>query len=162
MEAETSRFIEEAIIDAVVARIGADQNEYMRALHQFREEQPAALAYLYAESFDSFSQQEREYLLFLVLVIYSSVKTQVGNVDPVTAEAIGIAEEANWTLLEETKAKRFRDRLDVFFANYPQEDLLAFAEDSLIDPDAEDMPLVNKESREPLFVALKSLIDSLT
>ena len=154
-------FVGEAVIDAAAARVGADEKGYLQALEQLQEEQPAALAYLYSDSFSSFSQEEREYLLFLVLVLYSSIRAGGREVVPASEEAIETAEEANWTLLEETNAKRFRDRLDVFFEGYFQEDLLAFAEDSLIDPDADDVPLVNKESREPLFVALKSLIDCL-
>ena len=48
--------------------------------------------------------------------------------------------------------------MDVFFENYQQEDLLAFVEDSLIDDEDE---IVTKVGREPMFVALKSIIDCL-
>ena len=56
-------------------------------------------------------------------------------------------------------AKRFRDRMDIFFENYSQEDLLAFVEDNLVE---DEDSLVTKEGREPMFVALKSVIDILT
>jgi len=46
--------------------------------------------------------------------------------------------------------------MDIFFKNYFQEDLLAFVEDSLIE---EEEGLVTKVGREPMFVALKSIID---
>ena len=53
-------------------------------------------------------------------------------------------------------AKKFRERLDVFFQDYFQEDLLAFVEDSLSEEEEE---MVTKIGREPMFVALKTIID---
>jgi len=46
--------------------------------------------------------------------------------------------------------------LDIFFKDYPQEDLLAFAEDALTEDD--DSP-VTAEGREPMMVFLKTAID---
>ena len=40
-----------------------------------------------------------------------------------------------------------------------QEDLLAFVEDNLVE---DEDSVVTKEGREPMFVALKSVIDVLT
>lgn len=78
----------------------------------------------------------------------------------VTEEKLGEAEEKNWELMNEVTAKRFRDRLDRFFEQYPQEDLLAFIEDALAD-DEDGESIVSPESREPIFIALKSMIDGL-
>jgi hypothetical protein len=78
------------------------------------------------------------------------------KVPVVTALRIDQAEEDNWALLEPVKSKRFSDKADVFFKNYPQEDLLAFVEDMLTDDENTE---VTKEGREPMFVALKTIID---
>ncbi|HMN89044.1 MAG TPA: hypothetical protein PKE68_03425 [Saprospiraceae bacterium] len=51
------------------------------------------------------------------------------------------------------------DRLNVFFDQYLQEDLLAFIEEALADDD--DDPIVTKEAREGMFVVLKTLTDCL-
>ncbi len=160
-EAPSLMMVPEHIIDQVSEEVGAEEKGYDEALAALKKEQPIVLAYLFSESFEVFSQKEREYLLFLVMVVYQSVR-KCRSVEPVGAEALESAEEKNWSMMEGVKAKRFRDRLDVFFEGYPQEDLLAFAEDSLIDADAEDTELVLKESREPLFIILKSLIDCFT
>ena len=60
-------------------------------------------------------------------------------------------------IINEVTSKQFRDRLNVFFEKTSQEDLLAFIEDSLLEEEEE---LVTKVGREPMFIALKSIIDS--
>jgi hypothetical protein len=76
--------------------------------------------------------------------------------DEIDSDELSVAEEKNWELLESITAKRFRDRLDVFFKDNKQTDLLAFVEDMLLDEEDE---LLTKEGREPMFVILKSIID---
>ena len=49
--------------------------------------------------------------------------------------------------------------MDVFFEDYAQEDMLAFVEDNLVE---DEDSTITKEGREPIFVALKSVIDVLT
>ncbi|NJL73773.1 MAG: hypothetical protein HC892_00790 [Saprospiraceae bacterium] len=73
-----------------------------------------------------------------------------------TEENLGEAEELNWELIENTNTRDFRKQLDVFFEHYPQEDLLAFVEDSLVDDDEFN---VTAEGREIILVGLKTLID---
>ena len=151
-------FISENIIDSVVEEIGTSEENFTKALLEFSKEQPLLNTYILSENFDIFTQSEKEYFLFLTLTLYFSVKNENGELAEVTAEAIGKVEENNWTLLSEVKSKKFKERMDVFFENYQQEDLLAFVEDSLIDDEDE---IVTKVGREPMFVALKSIIDCL-
>jgi len=77
-------------------------------------------------------------------------------INPKTIEE---AEEKNWTILSEQKVKSFREKINVFFDGYPQEDLLAFAEDAL-EMEHEDQ-VVTTIGRPPIFIALKTLIDVL-
>jgi hypothetical protein len=73
-------------------------------------------------------------------------------------------EEGNWTQLNDAVGKNFRQKLDGFFEDYPQEDLLAFVEDSLViskEGEESDDFEISKEGREPIFVALKTIIDCL-
>jgi len=77
----------------------------------------------------------------------------------ITEEALSIAEETNWGKMQEVSAKKFRERLDVFFSSTSQEDLLAFIEDALLD---EEEGILSKEGREPIFIILKSIIDALS
>ena len=87
--------------------------------------------------FNEFEQVQREY----PIVIFKSFNDAPGGFK----EEIEEIEEQNWTLLNETKAKGFREKLDAFFEDYPQEDLLAFVEDALVE-DEDDF--LTKEGKE--------------
>lgn len=152
--------ITEAIIDNVTQSIGEEETDFIDALNILEAEQPVLLPYLFSESFDVLYQEEREYILFLTVVIYHSFKAKFQTIPVVTEEQLGEIEEQNWDRINSVEVKRFRDRLDVFFDQATQEDLLAFAEDALAD-DEEGESIISPESREPIFIALKSMIDSL-
>lgn len=152
------KFISESIIDAIALEIGDNESYYEKALEVFKEEQPILLGFLYSESFEAFNVKEREYLLFLALVIYHAIRKENPDIDIIDEDQISDAEESNWEKLETVTSKKFRERMDVFFKDYPQEDLLAFVEDALVE-DEEEFDFLAKESREPLFVSLKSIID---
>lgn len=148
-------FISEKIIEQVAINLDVTSKKYEDLVQQFQAEQPIVLAYLFSENFDVLTAEEQPYLLHLSIVIWQSIKTG-GDLPFVQEGRLGAIEEKNWELLQSTSSGNFRDRLDVFFKDYPQEDLLAFVEDSLtIDED----DFLTKEGREPMVVALKSLID---
>ena len=150
-------FIKEEHIDQVLEDLGDDPNRQQEALESLRLAQPVVLAYLFTENFNAFLKQEKEYLLYLLLVIWESVKKSGATLSSINEDILSEAEEVNWDLLQQVESKRFRDRLDIFFKDTKQEDLLAFVEDSLLD---EEDGFVSKEGREPMFVILKSIIDS--
>lgn len=150
----------EDILDQVVERFDDSDAAYEKAVEAMETEQPVLLGYLFSEEFDAFTQDEKEYLLMLSTIIWAAVKEANGEVETVSEVALSEAEEHNWTRLEGVTAKRFSERMDVFFEDYAQEDLLAFVEDALAD-DEED-PIVTKEAREAIFVTLKTVIDCLT
>jgi hypothetical protein len=153
------QFIDEATIDHVAVRLGTIEEEREAAVVALEQEQPILLAYLFSENFGAFLDREREYILFLVLVIIESIKAKHPNqIVPIDEEKLSEAEEENWTKVQTVKAQRFRERLDVFFKDTNQEDLLAFIEDALLD---EEEGLLSKEGREPIFIVLKSIVDAL-
>lgn len=150
------KFISEAVIDEVAERLGDSEVAFELAIQDMEEHQPVLLAYLLSDNFSLFTDQEREFLLFIVLVMYEAVKQMDGTPAAIAEEEISLTEEYNWNLLQGVRGKGFHERLDVFFQNYPQEDLLAFVEDAL--SDVED-GYVTKEGREAIFVAVKSIVD---
>ncbi len=153
------KFVTEDIIDQIVERFDDSDAAYEQAVETMEREQPVLMGYLFSEEFEAFTQDEKEYLLLLSTIIWQAMKESNSELAQVAEKAIADAEEANWTRLEGVNAQRFHERLDVFFDEYPQEDLLAFVEDALVD-DEED-PIVSKEAREAMFVTLKTVIDSL-
>jgi len=154
--AKKVKFISEKIIESIAEEIGNSEANFKTATIELQEEQPIIASYIFSENFDLFTQAEKEYFLFLVLVIFKSIKKGNPDLEIFDIDALGKIEEKNWELLSDVTSKKFRDRLNVFFENYFQEDLLAFVEDSLTEEEEE---LVTKIGREPMFIALKSIID---
>ena len=158
--------ISEDIIDKVLEQFDTQAIDYEETVRRFASDQPALFAYLIGDNEGVFSQDEEDFLLYLALVIFKSVETANPDGLPlIDEEEISSADEANWTLMESSKATDFHKRLDVFYEKSPQEDLMAFVEDSLV-TEAENQEgepfTLTAEGREPMFVALKTLIDVLT
>jgi hypothetical protein len=151
--------IPESVIDQVVDKYGESESALEEALATLEARQPMLYAYLLSEEFEAFTEEERDYLLFLAIVVWQSAEAHLGPRPEVTEEQLNEAEERNWDALGDIQQTRFRERVSFFFDGYAEEDLLAFVEDALIED--EETP-VTKEGREALFVSLKSVIDVLT
>lgn len=151
--------VPESVIDTTVDLFNDAESELDAALERLQEQQPIITAYLMSEEFEAFTEAERDYLLFLALVVWHSAEAHLGTRPVVTEEALNEAEEKNWESIKEIHEPRFRERVSHFFLHYPEEDLLAFVEDALVD---DEDSIVTKEGREALFITLKSIIDVLT
>lgn len=151
-------FVSEQQIDSVIEQSSSDEAA-QKGLHTLRRDQPILLSYLFSEHFKAFTKEERAFMLYLTTVIWKAVNKTFDTTPVITEEQLGNAEEQNWELLQSVKSKNFRERLDVFFKDYPQEDLLAFVEDALLD---DEESVVSNEGRAPIFIAMKSIIDCLT
>ena len=158
------QFVSENIIDAIIDELETlSDDQYERRMEQFAEAQPVLVAYLFnEENFHLLSEDEIGYLQYLSLIAWMAITRVNGPVQPVSEEMIGLAEERNYEVLEASTAGSFRDRLDAYFENTPQEDLLAFAEEAVLEDEDDPEALVSKEGREPVFIAVKTVIDVLT
>lgn len=154
----TIPFIAEKAIDTIAESLNETGSDYDQAVADMQAKQPILFSYLLSESFKLLTKEESEYLLYLGLVIWKTVDAETTTLELLMSDSIEEAEEKNWTLLNESKAKNFNDKLDVFFDKYPQEDLLAFVEDALVD---DEDSFVTKEGKELLFIGLKTTIDTL-
>ena len=150
-------FISETVIDDIVANL--EMANFEHEVELFTEKYPVLIEYWGAEDFALLTDDEKELMLYLMLILSKAAEQALGKVPPLSNEALENAEERNWERLDGVTAKRFRDRMDIFFENYDQEDMLAFVEDNLVE---DEDSTVTKEGREPIFVALKSVIDILT
>ncbi len=150
--------ISEQIIDRTAQQLEQTPDSYVQAIETMKKEQPALLAYFLSDDFELLTELENEYMLYLGIVIWKSIEQVASKLPKVSEKALENAEESNWDRLSTVTSNKFRERMNVFFEQYPQEDLLAFVEDALVD---DEDSFVTKEGREPLFVALKSVIDVL-
>ncbi len=157
------KYIDDKTIDDVLEAMDTIEEDYVQMMDNFEQNQPVIVDFLSKENLSILSDDERDYLDYLALAIYQSIVKVYKNVPELTEEQIGEAEEKNWEILELVKGTDFSERLTMFFDGHPQEDLLAFVEDSLVDdPEDEEAQLdfLTDEGREPMFIALKSVIDA--
>jgi hypothetical protein len=157
------KFVPEDIIDTIIEDLEKySDTQYEKQMEAFAEAQPVVFAWLFGEQFDLLTEDEKGYLQYLSLITWSANERLNGPVGPVSEDEIGDAEEKNYEILELSQAKNFRDRLNPFFENTTQEDLLAFAEEAVLEEENDPEALVTPAGREPIFLALKTLIDVLT
>ena len=152
-------FKPESIIAKKAAEIG-ETADFTDLIQNLKDKQPALLAFLFSENFDLLTQSEKDYTMFLTLVVWEAVREMHPEQKFIAPEDVENAEEENWEKLSENQAKGFRDKLDVFFENTSQEDLLAFVEDALVHDDEEE-DMISQEGREYVFITLKTIIDCL-
>ena len=156
-------FVSENIIDAVIDALeNYSDEQYEVEMEAFSEAQPVLFAWLFSEHFDLLNEEEQGYLQYLALIAWRSIVKVNGTGEAVSEEQIGEAEEANYAVLEASTEKKFRDRLNDLFEGSSQEDLLAFAEEAVLEYENDSESLVSKEGKEPIFIALKTLVDVLT
>ena len=153
------QFISEKDINQVIDQLQDQSSNQADFGELLDEQQPHLLAYLLQENFDLLTATEKEYLFYLIQVIYLSVQKHYPEIPVLPENRIGKMEEQIWETFKEVKTRKFNERIDVFFENYAQEDLLAFVEDALVYDHDDDV--VSAEGREYLFVILKTAIDAL-
>ena len=153
----------EPIIDSVLDDFETGKWTVEEVIASWETQQPILLGYFLSETFDVLTDDEKPYLLYLATVIWISINRVRPVEETIDQNQLDDREEANWELLNEATSPRFRDRLDPFFEQTDQEDLLAFIEDSLVlDESEEDEWKLTKEGREPIFIGLKTMVDCLT
>lgn len=155
---KSKNFITEEVIEKLLVEMEVEGSKVEQHLKKFEEEQGAIYNWLISDSFDILTTEERGHLLYMAVVIWRATSTIEKEYHQVTPEEIEKQEEEVWTIFLDSKGK-FRDKLDVFFKDYDQEDLLAFVEDAL-EVDEEDF--LTPVGREIMFVIMKVLIDLLT
>lgn len=156
-------FVSEDIIDQVIEALETlNDDQYEQKMEAFSISQPVVFTWLFSEQFDLLTEDEKGFLQYLALIAWLSFEQVNGPTEPISEEELGEAEEKNYEVLENSTAKKFRDRLDPFFKNTPQEDLLAFVEEAVMEEEDEPEAIVTAAGREPIFVAVKSIIDVWT
>ena len=150
--------ISEAVIEQVIDHYESDEEAYVDALANIMDTQPALLAFISQESIDILLEDEKDILWYIVLIIYSSIERSEQEVLGISDVKLSENEEKNWALYQDQPRGTFRDKVTAFFEDYPEEDLLAFVEDTL---ELDDSSPVTAVGREVIFIAAKSIIDTL-
>ncbi|MBK6500641.1 MAG: hypothetical protein KAX53_02145 [Saprospiraceae bacterium] len=149
--------IPESIINDIIDQY-QDEQKYLTDLKQLSSEQPDLIAFIDQENYSLLTNDEIALLEYLTLVIYFSSMKMIEKTIQIQGKSLEAAEEDNWNTFNEITAKSFFNKLDSFFKDYPQEDLLALVEDSI---QQDEDNIVTPVGREIIFVACKSIIDTI-
>jgi hypothetical protein len=149
--------ISEITIEAIIDHY-ENEEAYIDALADIMESQPALLAFLNQESVDILLEEEKDVLWYIISVIYNSTEESQTEMVEVSDVRLSENEEKNWELYQDQPRGPFREKVTAFFENYPEEDLLAFVEDTL---EVDDSSPITAVGREVIFIAAKSVIDTL-
>ncbi|MBP6236463.1 MAG: hypothetical protein KA270_15645 [Saprospiraceae bacterium] len=149
--------ITENIIDGLMDKY-ENEAAYLEDLKKMAEQQQDLVSFIDQENYTLLTFDEVALMEYLTVIIYSASQSVTNKKLFITGKQLEKCEEENWDIFNATNTKNFAKILDRFFENYPQEDLLALVEDSL---QPEDDSIVTSVGREIIFVACKSIIDSI-
>lgn len=153
------QFISENTINTLLESF-EDQEVFLKKTQQVWNEQPDLAEFVDSENQGLLNESELALLRFLTTLIYSACQQLLsGQRLSVPGQVLENCEEKNWEIFNAQTNKSFRSVLDIFFQNYTQEDLLALVEDSL--QEEEEEGIVTTVGREIIFIACKSIIDTL-
>lgn len=152
-------FISESIINEILDSYDLNEETLTSDFRQMIEKHSSIMSYFRQESFDLLTEDEKALLEFMFTVIYTAVQKATENELKFELLTMEEEEEKNWDIFNQNSSKKFVQICDIFFEHYPQEDLLAFVEDTT-QLDSEDNVLTSV-GREILFISCKSFIDTL-
>jgi len=153
-----SKYITEEIIDQYLANLESEAL-VSESLAEMLQEEPAVSAAVFSTDIDILLEPEKGLLTYIATALWAIAKGEgheTSNLDPKQIESI---EEKQWELFQEQKGN-FRDKLDIFYSTFPQEDLLALIEDLLESEDGEENA-ISPEGKELIFIKCKTLLEVL-
>ena len=153
-----SKFVTEDVIESIIEKIEGE-NTLTDLVSRWEKDFIALDNYMHQESFSLLTTEEKVYLEMMVAVIFLSWEEVNGRfTQDLDAKLLEKIEELNWEKFHSSRAKGFRDKLNPFFDNHSQEDLLAFIEDSI--EDDEDQ-MVTGAARDIVFICTVTVLDTI-
>jgi hypothetical protein len=149
------KYVSDVDLMNVMDQLDQDEKLFFETQEKIVDTQPAVSALFGDDELTLLSDDEFDLLWFVVVTLYFSISTKY-KVPVIDIEKLTIAEERNWEILGKDPSLPWRSRLDLFYDQYPQEDLLSFIEDSF---ESDEDLKISGPAREVLFVAAKSILD---
>lgn len=154
--------ITEAQIDKAIEYFNDDPTLVLTKIKELAQEQPYLNPFIFQDSYSVLTKDEQEYLLYIILILYQSIKGKQEYLETMSPDDLQEAEEANWAIWEDEKASGIQEKNTVLFENTEQEELLAFVEDMVLDDEDDEESELSKVGQEIAMVVGKTLIDVLT
>ena len=146
--------ISEKTIEKVAMNL--EHSSFEGEMQNLKDAYPVIHAYLLNDQLEHLSEEEYQLLLFGALVILHSFEQEKEIGPEILPSQLEDMESANWAAFDNSKPTGFREKLDSFFNDTEEEELLAFIEDLVADD--EEMP-ISSAAKEVIFISLKSLVD---
>ena len=147
--------IREELIEHAIERLSSGHRPPEEVVNCLKEDFPYILSYVDEEWMSVLFPEERNLLIFGISVLIETGDVAEHGLIDSDPEEVSEQEEENWSRYD-LSTKDFHERLDTFFEDYPEEDLLAFVEDLLTETEEDEL---TDEGRDVVFIALKTLID---
>jgi len=136
--------------------VDLEGSDFETELERLKIDYPDISAYLLNDQLDALIEEEFRILWFNALVIIKSFEKAEQIPEKLDKKSLEEHESSNWSLLQNSKPVGFNEKLDAFFKDSEQEDLLALIEDSLAE---DDEMQITSAAKEIIFICLKSLVD---
>lgn len=150
--------IKEKHLNAVLDMIEEDDFNMEAALKKIDQTLPTVLSYSLSDNFSLLTDEEKDYYEYLVVTILITVLNNMESIEDKSEDEIEAVEEKVWAKMETSKSKKFNEKINVFFEDTKEEDLMAFIEDGLT---PEDNDFVSSAGRELMFVGLTTMVEVL-
>ncbi len=138
--------------------------ETEKLLDLFGNDQPVYFNYIMQDEFELLGEDAHELLLFNSMTVWYIIKQTLGTVKQLESETLDEKQDANWSAIEALpplKSQDFEEYVEPLIGYHPQDELLYFILDTFQEEEGTEEFALNKESKIPIFVALKSFIDSV-
>lgn len=153
--------ITEKQIEKVLDHMEDSELSISDAVADLETKHPHLFAYIVSPQFDEvLNTTEKDYFHFLVMSLYMIINEYYLSEKEysISEEELGAMEEKVWAQWEAQGKKDFHGKLDIFFEETYEEDLMALIEDALIETEDD---LITEVGREPVFVALQTIKEVL-
>ena len=90
--------ITEAQIDKAIEYFNDDPTLVLTKIKELAQEQPYLNPFIFQDSYSVLTKDEQEYLLYIILILYQSIKGKQEYLETMSPDDLQEAEEANWAI----------------------------------------------------------------
>lgn len=149
------------IIDATAERISEEFSTDENLVVDMARQHPIIFNYIMSDQFDLIGNSVQELMLYATLVVGKCME-QIAPLPTVSATLLDRCQAQNWDAIEKLpplKSQSFEEYVEPIIGPHPQDELLYFIIDVFEQDDDTDLSF-SKESKIPIFVGLKSVVDA--
>ena len=149
------------IIDTAAEQVSDELNTNETLVVDMARKHPVIFNYVMGEQFELIGEDVQELMLYATIVI-ANCMSQIAPLPKVSIDTLDKLQANNWDTIENLpplKKQTFEEYVEPIIGPHSQDELLYFIID-VFDQDDESDLTISKESKIPIFVGLKSVVDA--